>query len=166
MQCIKQSSAMVSRNGFVSINFMRTQCWLFQTLRCNKWSSACQRYFCSKTSQRQIDMMARSLPKQMPLPGVDHIVVVASGSSSWINWKLPNVLNELDLRIGKGGVGKSTTSGDYKYISGSAESWKETRNDAFSEFRFFTVNLAVTLAQMVSHINSRKCGNLVKHSKL
>lgn len=39
--------------------------------------------------------MARSLPKQVPLPGVEDIVVIASG---------------------KGGVGKSTTSGDYNLM--------------------------------------------------
>uniref|UniRef100_A0A182VU43 AAA domain-containing protein n=1 Tax=Anopheles minimus TaxID=112268 RepID=A0A182VU43_9DIPT len=44
---------------------------------------------CSKPNQRQAELMARSLPKRMPLPGVQHIVVVSSG---------------------KGGVGKTTTA--------------------------------------------------------
>lgn len=46
--------------------------------------------YSTKITQRQAEVMARSLPKQMPLAGVSDIVVVASG---------------------KGGVGKSTTSG-------------------------------------------------------
>ena len=40
--------------------------------------------------------MARGLPKQTPIAGVKKVVVVASG---------------------KGGVGKSTTSGRYSYFS-------------------------------------------------
>lgn len=44
----------------------------------------------TKPTDRQAELMARSLPKRAPLPGVKDIVVVASG---------------------KGGVGKSTTSG-------------------------------------------------------
>lgn len=46
--------------------------------------------YSTKPTTRQAEMMARGLPKQAPLPGVKDIVVVASG---------------------KGGVGKSTTSG-------------------------------------------------------
>ncbi|XP_059611797.1 uncharacterized protein LOC132258483, partial [Phlebotomus argentipes] len=47
------------------------------------------RLFSSKTTAHQADLMARSLPKKKPLPGVKDIVLVASG---------------------KGGVGKSTTA--------------------------------------------------------
>ncbi|EAA14850.4 AGAP008828-PA [Anopheles gambiae str. PEST] len=47
------------------------------------------RTLASKPDQRQAELMARSLPKRMPLPGVQHIVVVSSG---------------------KGGVGKTTTA--------------------------------------------------------
>uniref|UniRef100_A0A182QI80 Uncharacterized protein n=1 Tax=Anopheles farauti TaxID=69004 RepID=A0A182QI80_9DIPT len=43
----------------------------------------------TKVDQRQAELMARSLPKRMPLPGVESIVVVSSG---------------------KGGVGKTTTA--------------------------------------------------------
>lgn len=46
--------------------------------------------YSAKPTDRQAELMARSLPKRAPLPGVKDIVVVASG---------------------KGGVGKSTTSG-------------------------------------------------------
>lgn len=44
----------------------------------------------SKTEEHQKQQMARGLPKKRPVDGVKHVVVVASG---------------------KGGVGKSTTSG-------------------------------------------------------
>lgn len=44
----------------------------------------------TKPTDRQAELMARSLPKRAPLPGVKDIIVIASG---------------------KGGVGKSTTSG-------------------------------------------------------
>ncbi|XP_053666970.1 iron-sulfur protein NUBPL [Anopheles marshallii] len=54
-----------------------------------QWVSATTRMLCSKPNQRQTELMARSLPKRMPLPGVQHIVVVSSG---------------------KGGVGKTTTA--------------------------------------------------------
>ncbi|XP_055597178.1 iron-sulfur protein NUBPL-like [Uranotaenia lowii] len=47
------------------------------------------RYFSSKPDPRQAELMARSLPKRKPLPGVRDIVVVSSG---------------------KGGVGKTTTA--------------------------------------------------------
>lgn len=43
-----------------------------------------------KLKSRQAEMMSRGLPKQKPIPGVKHVLVVASG---------------------KGGVGKSTTAG-------------------------------------------------------
>lgn len=49
--------------------------------------------YSTKPTDRQAELMARSLPKRAPLPGVKDIVVIASG---------------------KGGVGKSTTSGDYR----------------------------------------------------
>ncbi|XP_031618715.1 iron-sulfur protein NUBPL [Contarinia nasturtii] len=52
----------------------------------SRWSSAS---YSTNPTQRQTEMMARGLPKQMHLDGVKDIVVVASG---------------------KGGVGKSTTS--------------------------------------------------------
>lgn len=45
--------------------------------------------YSTKPTNRQLDLMARSLPKKQPLAGVKDIVVIASG---------------------KGGVGKSTTS--------------------------------------------------------
>uniref|UniRef100_A0A1B0DFI9 Uncharacterized protein n=1 Tax=Phlebotomus papatasi TaxID=29031 RepID=A0A1B0DFI9_PHLPP len=48
-----------------------------------------RRFFSGKITGRQADLMARSLPKKKPLPGVKDIILVASG---------------------KGGVGKSTTS--------------------------------------------------------
>lgn len=48
--------------------------------------------YSKKPTERQAELMARSLPKRASLPGVKDIVIVASG---------------------KGGVGKSTTSGDY-----------------------------------------------------
>lgn len=51
--------------------------------------------YSTKPTDRQAELMARSLPKQVPLPGVEDIVVIASG---------------------KGGVGKSTTSGDYNLM--------------------------------------------------
>ncbi|KAJ8960461.1 hypothetical protein NQ318_013745 [Aromia moschata] len=61
-----------------------------------KPKSTIQIFSCLSTSQTQVDlekrrkeMMARGLPKQKPIKGVKHIVLVASG---------------------KGGVGKSTTS--------------------------------------------------------
>ncbi|XP_052894189.1 iron-sulfur protein NUBPL isoform X1 [Anopheles moucheti] len=58
--------------------------------RCSRqWVSATTRMLCSKPNQRQAELMARSLPKRMPLPGVQHIVLVSSG---------------------KGGVGKTTTA--------------------------------------------------------
>jgi len=41
---------------------------------------------------RQAQLMARGLPKQKPIRGVKHIILVASG---------------------KGGVGKSTTAGEF-----------------------------------------------------
>lgn len=44
--------------------------------------------------------MARGIPKKWPIAGVKHVVVVASG---------------------KGGVGKSTTSGTALYFSASAK---------------------------------------------
>ncbi|ETN66126.1 mrp [Anopheles darlingi] len=47
------------------------------------------RQLSSKPDARQAELMARSLPKRTPLPGVAHIVVVSSG---------------------KGGVGKTTTA--------------------------------------------------------
>lgn len=47
--------------------------------------------YSAKPTDRQAELMARSLPKQAPLPGVKDVVVIASG---------------------KGGVGKSTTSGE------------------------------------------------------
>lgn len=47
--------------------------------------------YSAKPTDRQAELMARSLPKQAPIPGVKDVVVVASG---------------------KGGVGKSTTSGE------------------------------------------------------
>lgn len=48
--------------------------------------------YATKPSDRQTELMARGLPKQAPLTGVKDIIVVASG---------------------KGGVGKSSTSGTY-----------------------------------------------------
>lgn len=45
--------------------------------------------YATKITERQTELMSRSLPKRSPLPGVKDIIVVASG---------------------KGGVGKSTTS--------------------------------------------------------
>uniref|UniRef100_A0A1B0GI88 Uncharacterized protein n=2 Tax=Lutzomyia longipalpis TaxID=7200 RepID=A0A1B0GI88_LUTLO len=48
-----------------------------------------KRLLCSKITSHQKELMARSLPKKKPLPGVKDIVLVASG---------------------KGGVGKSTTA--------------------------------------------------------
>lgn len=46
----------------------------------------------SKLADRQAQLMARGLPKQKPITGVKHIILVASG---------------------KGGVGKSTTAGEF-----------------------------------------------------
>ena len=46
----------------------------------------------SKLEDRQAQLMARGLPKQKPITGVKHIILVASG---------------------KGGVGKSTTAGEF-----------------------------------------------------
>lgn len=92
--------------------------------------------YSTKPTARQAEMMARGLPKQAPLPGVKDIVVVASG---------------------KGGVGKSTTSGkpllriqnDFKRV------WLNMvrkNNYRFTIVLFLlTVNLAVVLAQMVNH---------------
>uniref|UniRef100_A0A9I3CJM9 Iron-sulfur protein NUBPL n=1 Tax=Anopheles culicifacies TaxID=139723 RepID=A0A9I3CJM9_9DIPT len=54
-----------------------------------RWLNMATRMLCSKPNQRQVELMAKSLPKRMPLPGVQHIVVVSSG---------------------KGGVGKTTTA--------------------------------------------------------
>lgn len=65
--------------------------------------------------------MARSLPKQMPITGVSDIVVVASG---------------------KGGVGKSSISGEFRNLVS-----KSTLH--LNMFSYFTVNLAVVLAKMV-----------------
>lgn len=48
------------------------------------------RTFSAQVDERQAKLMARGLPKRQPLPDVTDIVVIASG---------------------KGGVGKSTTSG-------------------------------------------------------
>lgn len=48
--------------------------------------------YSTKATQRQAELMAKNLPKQMQLTGVKDIVVVASG---------------------KGGVGKSTISGEF-----------------------------------------------------
>ncbi|XP_049281662.1 iron-sulfur protein NUBPL [Anopheles funestus] len=53
------------------------------------WLNTGSKMLCSKVNQRQAELMARSLPKRMPLPGVQNIVVVSSG---------------------KGGVGKTTTA--------------------------------------------------------
>ena len=50
--------------------------------------------------QHQKQKMAHGLPKKWPIAGVKHVVVVASG---------------------KGGVGKSTTSGTALYFSASAK---------------------------------------------
>lgn len=45
--------------------------------------------------QHQKEISARGLPKRLPIPGVKHVIVIASG---------------------KGGVGKSTTAGiDFRY---------------------------------------------------
>ncbi|GFR81092.1 cytosolic Fe-S cluster assembly factor NUBP2 [Elysia marginata] len=44
---------------------------------------------CTYSTSQQIDHRARGLPKRLPIPGVDHVILVASG---------------------KGGVGKSTTA--------------------------------------------------------
>lgn len=66
--------------------------------------------------------MARSLPKRQQLPGVKSIVVVASG---------------------KGGVGKSTTSGKSVDIQ-----LLRKKVPLVLCCHFFLVNLAVTLAQM------------------
>lgn len=45
----------------------------------SRWTNGLERFYCSKVSERQKEMMSRSLPKQMRLPGVEHVVVVASG---------------------------------------------------------------------------------------
>lgn len=68
--------------------------------------------------------MARSLPKQSPLNGVQDIVVISSG---------------------KGGVGKSTTSGQF-----IIETIEFYRIISWKKIILFAVNLAITLAQMVS----------------
>ncbi|XP_055697984.1 iron-sulfur protein NUBPL [Phlebotomus papatasi] len=59
------------------------------SVRALKGINVFQRFFSGKITGRQADLMARSLPKKKPLPGVKDIILVASG---------------------KGGVGKSTTS--------------------------------------------------------
>lgn len=64
--------------------------------------------YSTKPTDRQAELMARSLPKRAPLPGVKDIVVVASG---------------------KGGVGKSTTSGDYRLMLDLST---QTRNSVFT----------------------------------
>lgn len=51
--------------------------------------------YSTKPTDRQAELMARGLPKRAPLPGVQDIVIVASG---------------------KGGVGKSTTSGNFCFV--------------------------------------------------
>jgi hypothetical protein len=48
----------------------------------------------SKLEKRQAELMARGLPKQKPITGVKQIILVASG---------------------KGGVGKSTTAGEFDF---------------------------------------------------
>jgi hypothetical protein len=48
----------------------------------------------TQPSDRQAELMRKGLPKRQPLPGVKNIIVVASG---------------------KGGVGKSTISGEFYY---------------------------------------------------
>lgn len=50
----------------------------------------CRRSYATKLKDHQVTMMARGLPKRESLPGVQNIIVVASG---------------------KGGVGKSTVAG-------------------------------------------------------
>lgn len=67
---------------WTSFELLIHPCFCFQI-----WSGASS--YSAKPSDRQAELMARSLPKQAPLSGVKDIVVVASG---------------------KGGVGKSTTS--------------------------------------------------------
>ncbi|XP_075699961.1 iron-sulfur cluster transfer protein NUBPL isoform X2 [Rhinoderma darwinii] len=65
-------------------------------LQWGRLNSVAAVFFCSaagsheeKLKRRQAEVMSRGLPKQKPIPGVKHVVVVASG---------------------KGGVGKSTTA--------------------------------------------------------
>ena len=50
---------------------------------------------CSFSAGQHPDPRSRGLPKKLPIPGVDHVILVASG---------------------KGGVGKSTTAGETKSI--------------------------------------------------